>query len=373
MADLSDIQSVIYSDCPYTKFPSAVDTITRKTDMDATTRLLVDRYNTYVSSANFTAANELLRSNPDLRQVVVVAEDYNRIRDGLIAVERVFNGYVAEYIAQVVKSKGTWDSTVKYKKYDVVVYTYDNAEQTYICLPRDETLTEVPAGIPPTDQRYWACITASGKQGVSGTGLSVRGGYDPSTIYYKNDLVYHNGFLYAATTSEAEDQNQVLETSTLVFKDSSSGYVEVPIGSKVDPNGSYYIYNDETGNYDPVSDNSTIGLIYSSPYEIRGEEPSSSAEHWDLLQLNYVDDVLADGVTVAASGWSNGVYTISNEQVTADTLVDVLFNPSSFDACTMSGIYVNSVAGAIELHCLNDAPTVDIVVDHFRLRNNRTV
>ena len=373
MANLSDIQSVIYDDCPYTKFPSAVDTITRKTDMDATTRLLVDRYNTYVSSANFTAANELLRSNPDLRQVVVVAEDYNRIRDGLVAVERIFNGYVGEYIAQVVKSKGDWSSTVKYSKYNVVTYTYDNAVRSYICLPKDETVVDVPVGIPPTDQRYWVCITTTGKQGVTGTGLSVRGGYTDDTIYYKDDLVYYNGYLYAATTTDAEDPQTVMQTTAVIYTDGESGYVQIPIGSKIDPAGSYYTYNEAQGTYEPVSDMSTVGYTYSAPCEIRGETPSSDAEHWTLMQLNYVDDVLLDGVTVVAANWNNGVYTISNSQVTADTLVDVLFNQASFDACTMSGIYVNSIDGAIELHCANSAPTVDLVIDHFRLRYNRKV
>jgi hypothetical protein len=341
--------------------------------MDATTRLLVDRYNTYVSSANFTAANELLRDNPSLRQVVMVAEDYNRMRDGLIAVQRIFNGYIADYIINVVKSKGVWSSTVEYDKYSVVTYEYDNVVKTYICLPQDETLLKVPAGFPPIDTRYWACITMGGKQGVSGTGFAPRGSYDADKVYYKDDLVIYNGFFYIGTTTAAEDPHMVTETNAILYMDGTNGYIELPVGSKVDPNGSYYTYDSESGTYEPVSDLSSYGVTYSAPYEIHGETPSSEAQHWTLLALSNVEDKLIAGRTIAATDWVDGVATIQNENVTESTLVEVLFNANSFEDCSMSGIYVNSINGAIELHCMNEVPTNDIVVDYFRLRIDRTI
>lgn len=198
MPSLTDMQSVIYEDCPYTNFPEAVDTITRKRDVDLETKSLIDQYYSYVNSGDFTSAAQLLSDNASLRQTVMTSEDWNRVRDGLIAVQRVFNGYVADYIAAVVKAKGAWSETATYSKYDVVTYLYREATRTYICLPQDETLVTIPAGTLPTDTTYWACITLEGARGASGTGLAPRGAYLDDVTYYANDLVLYNGVLYTA-------------------------------------------------------------------------------------------------------------------------------------------------------------------------------
>lgn len=198
MASLSEIQSELYEDCPYSNFPVAVDTITRKKDLDLATKTLLDQYYTYINAGDFSAATALLNDNPNLRMTVMVAEDYNRMRDGIIAVQRVFDSYIADYIAAVVKSKGAWSSTTQYQKYDVVTYLYRDATRTYICLPQDETLVTIPVGTLPTDTTYWALITLEGSRGASGTGMTPRGTYASDIQYYKDDLVAHNGLLYVA-------------------------------------------------------------------------------------------------------------------------------------------------------------------------------
>lgn len=370
MASLSDIQSVLYDDCPYTTFPSAVDTITRKTDMDVTTRLLVDRYNTYISSANFTAANELLASNPGLRQTVMVAEDYNRMRDGLIAVQRVFNGYVADYIAAIVKNKGIWSETAEYQKYDVVTYTYHNQVRTYICLPEDETLVSIPVATIPTDTRYWACITLTGKQGASGTGLSPRGAYEPTTVYYKNDLVIYEGKFYVGTTTAEEDPLTVTETSALLYKsDGAGGYTEVPVGTYIDPTGTFYRYNNGTSSYDVVTNISQYSFTTTAPYEIYNEVPSADAPHWTFLELSHVDDRIIPGITIAAESWVDGQYSMSSDIIDSNTLVDVFFNKDSLLAASKAGIYVDSINGALNFYCM-EAPEDSIVIDYFRIRKD---
>ena len=198
MATLQEIKSVIYEDCPYTKFPEAIDTITRKRDVDLETKTALDQYYTYVNAGNFTAAATLLSENAALKQTVMTAEDYNKMRDGLIAVQRVFDAYVADYILSVVKPKGYWSPTETYEKFNVVTYNHNNATRTYMCLPADETLIEIPINIVPTNTDYWACITMVGQKGESGTGLSPAGAYDPEYTYYPNDLVVYDGQLWLA-------------------------------------------------------------------------------------------------------------------------------------------------------------------------------
>lgn len=369
MANLSEIQSVIYADCPYTNFPSAVDTITRKTDVDLNTKALVDQYNSYVASGSFTAATELLANNANLRQTVMMAEDYNRMRDGLIAVQRIFNGYVADYIADVVKSKGTWSATATYNKYDVVTYSYNNAVQTYICLPQDETLRTIPAGTIPTNTTYWACITLEGVHGASGTGLSMRGSYDSSAVYYNDDLVTYNGLLYLATTETVEDPVSATVTKSVIYRQNGSDYVEIPVGTTIDPFGTYYL--NDNGTYTEISNLSAYTRQASVPYEIYGQTPSSSSDFWKVIEVNHVSDMILPGVTIAASAWQSKQYTYTSDQIDANTLVEVFFNKDSFETAAAAGIYVESIANGARLTCMS-TPSAAVTIDFFRIRKDIT-
>ena len=309
MAFLDDVRSAIQSDCPHTVFPTAVDTLAIKQDINADTKSLVDNYSSLISSGNFASAAALLAENPVLQLTLMLAEDWNKMRDGLVAVQRVFNGYIADYIAAVVKSKGTWSSSATYEKYNVVTYTYNGLTRTYIALPQDEAVVQIPVGTKPVGSsdsaQYWVCITHEGLQGASGTGLSPRGGYASDVTYSKDDLVVYDGYLYLA------NENNIV-----------------------------------------------------------GETPSSSSSKWTLLELSATSDLYGAGVNIAATDWTNKTHTITNAAVDANTLVEVYFNKSSFAAVAKAGIYVESGAGTITLTCIDDAPTEAIAIDYFRFRKD---
>ena len=371
MASLTEIQNVLYEDCPYTNFPSAVDTITRKADVGIDTRALVEQYNTYLAAGNYSAATQLLANNIALRQVMMVAEDWNRVRDGLVAVQRVFNSYVADYIAAVVKSKGEFSGSVTYEKYNVVTYTLSNSVRTYICLPQDDTLVTIPVGTPPTDSRYWVCITMEGRHGASGTGFAPRGAYDSETVYYKDELVVKNGNLYVATTSDAEDPMTVYTTTEMIYEaNPQGGYSGIAAGTEIDSSKTYYMYDEELGTYTEIETLTDYVNISEEPYEIYDEDPENGGSHWQLLEITHVADEIIAGTTIQAAAWSNGTYTLANAKVNEDTLVEAFFNPSSFAACAEAGIYVESTNAGIVFHCTDDAPSESVVVDYFRLRND---
>lgn len=309
MAIIDDVRAAIQTDCPHTTFPTAADTLAIKQDINADTKSLVDNYSSLINAGNFAGATTLLSENPSLQMTLMTAEDWNKMRDGLVAVQRVFNSYIADYIAAVVKSKGTWDSASTYEKYNVVTYSYEGSVRTYIVLPQDEAVVTVPVGVQPIggqdSAQYWVCITQEGKQGASGTGLSPRGSYSSTTTYSKNDLVISNGQLYLA------NENNII-----------------------------------------------------------GETPSESSSKWTRLQLNATTDSYLAGVTIAAGSWSNKTYTITNNDVDANTLVEVYFNKSSLAAAAKAGIYVESGNKSIVLTCMDDAPTDSLVIDYFRLRKD---
>lgn len=201
---------MLYPDCPYTVFPDASDTITRKMDIDSTTYSLINRYQEYISVGNFAEAATLIENNPKMKRIIFGAEDINRIRDGLVAVERVFNSYIAEYIAKVVKPRGTWSATTAYKKYNVVQYVTaeDQALEYYIALPVDYSVVDIPIGTPPTNTNYWSPVTLRGPQGATGSGYAPKGEYNSTTTYSKNDCVsYSDCVWYAKQTTCGNEPN----------------------------------------------------------------------------------------------------------------------------------------------------------------------
>ena len=388
MASLSEIQSIIYEDCPYTNFPVAVDTIARKADVSLTTKALVDQYYSLISAGNFSGASTLLSNHPELRQVMSTALDYNQLRDGLIAVQRVFDSYIEDYIAAIVTPRGTYDNTATYKKYDVVTYTYDGIVRTYICLPANASLITIPVGTLPTNTSYWTCITTTGRNGASGTGLSIRGLYRENTTYYKNDLVVYNGFLYIGATAPVEDPYNYYTTTGEIYImtleetpviDGEEGettteevYTLVEEGSIYDPNETYYSYDDQTDVYSEILDMSGYRTAQSRPYEILNETPGAGT-HWVYLPLSNVYDEILPGTTITPEDWVDSEYVIENDVIDSNTLVEVFFGKSSLFAASEACIIVESGSGTITLTCLGDAPTSNLAIDYIRIRKDINV
>ena len=72
-------------------------------------------------------------------------------------------------------------------------------------------------------------------------------------------------------------------------------------------------------------------------------------------------------ITIQATGWSVGAYSISNESITANSLV--YLSPANtttkamYDAMAAAEIVVFPAAGSVVLKALGTVPTIDIISD----------
>lgn len=85
-----------YDDAKLSSFPTAIDDIPRLSDISANTIGKVNVYNSLINSGNFEGAAELL--DDDLKKCLFTADDYNKLRDAIIAVERTFKDDVSNII-----------------------------------------------------------------------------------------------------------------------------------------------------------------------------------------------------------------------------------------------------------------------------------
>lgn len=183
--------SDLYQDCPNTGFPETIDEWERFLDPTLSELTAIKRYTSLYSAGNIAAANDVLETNPILKRMCVNADNLNKLRDGIIALQRYYTSDVQQYLVNIVKPKGTWSNTAKYTKYNTVQYKEDDAVETYMAIK-----TDVPVGTLPTDSNWFVRLTMRGDKGESGTGLTPRGVWNSETKYYTDDMVSHSNALW---------------------------------------------------------------------------------------------------------------------------------------------------------------------------------
>lgn len=182
----------IYSDLS-NLFPAAIDNMDKFRDPDPASVPIINQYYTYFNAGNLASADALLEANPQLKLMLLGAENMNGLRDGIISVQRFFFDEVQQYLVNIVKPKGEWDASAKYTKYDVVQYIQNGAVESFMGIK-----TDIPIGTSPVNSHYFVAITLRGEQGVSGLGLSPRGYWSSASQYYVNDCVSYNDVLWYA-------------------------------------------------------------------------------------------------------------------------------------------------------------------------------
>ena len=100
--------SITYTDLTETLFPDALDAMTRISDLEVGEIVLANEYYRLYNNGNITAAKQLLQSNPQLQNKIFNAQNFNKIIDALVALERYF---VACSFTQI---DGEWISTKTY-------------------------------------------------------------------------------------------------------------------------------------------------------------------------------------------------------------------------------------------------------------------
>lgn len=192
--------STTYTDLTETKFPNAVDDLSRMSDLASSDLTLVNQYYTYYNAGNLTAAAQLLADNPTLINKLFNAAKFNILRDALIALERFYLSDVQTYINSTRQSLqgeidkftalGAYSATTQYVKHNIVTSNGNG----YVCTA--DCKGKAPGTTAGAD--YWQLIVNKGDKGDSGTGLSFRGQYSATTAYTLNDCVTDGTSIWAA-------------------------------------------------------------------------------------------------------------------------------------------------------------------------------
>lgn len=183
--------SELYPDLIST-FPEAIDSIDNFVDITITTLPLAQQYYAKYNAGDIIGANKILEDNPQLKYSQINASTLNPIVDAIKAIERFYMSDVQQYLVEIVKYKGEWNSNAKYVKYNTVNYLNDSALVTFMCISND-----TPIGTKPTNTTYWIPLTMRGEKGESGLGLTPRGVWSELTQYYTDDMVSYNNALWA--------------------------------------------------------------------------------------------------------------------------------------------------------------------------------
>lgn len=220
--------STTYIDLDNTNYPDSIDNYDLFLDPTAESLSLINQYYTYFDTGNLTSATALLEANPTLKQMIINADNMNKFRDSILAIERFYFSDVQQYLQDIVKFKGTYDVATKYVKYNVVGYTVGSAIEYFMC--KDAT---TPIGTSPTNTTYFVPLTLRGEQGISGTGLSPRGGWLGTIQYYTNDCVAYNSKLWYALADNVNSEPTDVNTNWAIIME----YHQSVITSSTEPVG----------------------------------------------------------------------------------------------------------------------------------------
>lgn len=196
--------SALYPDLDFTNYPGELDNITLKSNITNTTDAqLVSQIQASILAGDFANASAILNANPQLNGKIFNANDYNQIRDAILALERFYNSDIKNYItekqavwvAEVDKFnyKGVYSPTTQYYKNNMVDYTTTEGTFLYLCIKQPDT------GIAPTNTNYWRILTLRGERGLSGEGLSFAWVWDSTTEYNTNDVVVYGNKWWVST------------------------------------------------------------------------------------------------------------------------------------------------------------------------------
>jgi len=188
--------SITNPDLIYTTYPDTIDNILLKSNItNATDSSLVQQIQAFYVAGDFASAAALMTANPQLNGKIFNANDFNQLRDAIIALERFYNSDISPYIEtkqtewqniiDKFSFKGIYSPTIQYYQNNLVNYTTTSGTFLYICIAQPSV------GIAPNNTTYWRVFTVQGERGVSGTGMSFAYLYNPTLSYSVNNVVIY--------------------------------------------------------------------------------------------------------------------------------------------------------------------------------------
>lgn len=269
------------------------------TDADMTA---INSYNTFLSAGNMNAAIQVLEDNPRLQKMLFNAEKWNRHEDMLIAMERFYNSDVQKYLVNIVVYRGNWSASVAYSKYNVV---YAKNWQAYMAT------RDVPAGTAVTNTEYFIPLTLKGDTGESGMGLSYRGAWVNTEVYYADDCVIYDNCVWACKQQCVDVQPSSAAADT----------------------------------WEAVFDVDDI-----------------------IASMRFFTSHLVD-LTIKPSDWVNKVYTYSNEELTVDSRVEIEplrfttdVDQQNYEVLAEANIALELSAGKLKFTVRGTVPTNTVYV-----------
>lgn len=179
---------------------------------------LRNRFNSYVTGADYTQALALLRNNDEqLKGKKFVANTINKIVTGILYLEKEFDTSVYVYLTDLAKKymelianfkkQGHWVRDVQYIPYNFVIYQ----DEIYMCL------STPPVGTLPTNENYWLKIGLLGEVGSPSVEVAMRYAWKENTQYVVNDVVAYHGDLYVAIAPNINIEPTSDETKWTLF------------------------------------------------------------------------------------------------------------------------------------------------------------
>ena len=339
--------SIYYSDLVHTNLPNNVDNFESFQDVGIKTKPYVDQYLQYVSVGDTVNAAAVIADHPEIKPCLINAESLNKLRDGLLALERMFIGDIENYIINITNERGDWSSTDTYRRNDVVTYEIEGVREVYRCIgdSQDTSVSQIPVGTLPTDTRYWSKVTLRGPQGVSGSGLAPRGAWNSTITYSADDLVVYNDAWWVATESNLN------ETPS----DSSTKWIR------------YFEYRQQISVSDTQPENQLAGEMWFRRLSngIWSKQVKTPSGYTKIVPRTIIS------ATLPSSSWSienNQVYqTISNSNLRDATGGIVYLSPSASadqrEAARGAQLVVGSKSSdLLTLYVDGSTPSVDIPI-----------
>lgn len=87
-----------YVDLEYTKFPAEVDSWQNNEDITAEYLSLANDYKSAILAGNYENARKILDANPQLKRMMITADDINKIKHSTMALERLFTEDIETYV-----------------------------------------------------------------------------------------------------------------------------------------------------------------------------------------------------------------------------------------------------------------------------------
>lgn len=87
-----------YADLEYSKFPAEVDSWQNNEDVTAEYLSLANDYKSALLTGNYENAQKILNANPQLKRMMITAEDINKTKHATMALERMFTEDIEAYV-----------------------------------------------------------------------------------------------------------------------------------------------------------------------------------------------------------------------------------------------------------------------------------